>query len=79
MRRERRRRANFYNQNNIKMTTKKIIIELTEEPQGGESLTIKNEGFTQFESIGILTHYIDHLTHTLRKKEEQTTLEKEMD
>lgn len=79
MRRNRQRRTNFYNQNiTNKMEQKRFTITITEHRNGNEDLEIKNQGFNEFELIGLLVHVTEQRKHKLNNLM-NAPLEKEMD
>lgn len=80
MRRNRRKRNNFYNQNiNHKMEQKQFKITLTEKLNGSEDFEIRNQGFTEFELIGILIHVTEQRKQKLNEMMSKENLEKEME
>ena len=81
MRRNRRKRTNFYNQNiKRKMNKQQFTITLTDYGIGKE-LNVTNNGFTPFELIGLLTHLLEKEKNGLQENTFPTgeKLEKEMD
>jgi hypothetical protein len=79
MRRNRRKRNNFYNQNIIKMNKKQFTITLTDFDTN-QNLEIDNEGFEPFELMGVLVHVLERTKLKLYEQSKQNAhLEKEMD
>jgi len=79
MRRQRRRRTNFYNQNIKKMNIKQFTITLTDF-ETSQNLELRNNGFEPFELIGILIHVLEKRKQKLDQDNHETeSLDKEMD
>jgi hypothetical protein len=80
MRRNRRRRTNFYNQNiKNKMEQKRFTITITELLNETSDFEVRNEGFSEFELIGILVHVLETRKEKLNFMMNEAGLEKEMD
>ena len=81
MRRNRQRRTNFYNQNNRIniMEKKRFTITITDLENGTTDFEVRNEGFSEFELIGILVHVTETRKQKLNTMMLMADLEKEMD
>ena len=80
MRRQRRRRTNFYNQNiTNKMEQKRFTITVRELANETTDFEVRNEGFTEFELIGILVHVTEQRKDKLNFMMNTADLHKEMD
>ena len=80
MRRNRRKRNNFYNQNLInKMGKKQFTITLLTYDDGVTELDTSNDGFKDFELIGILLNVLLKTQSKFNSELNDNNLEKEMD
>ena len=79
MRRQRRRRTNFHNQNIKKMEQKRFTITIRELANETTDFEVRNEGFSEFELIGILVHVLEQRKEKLIFMMHKAEFEKEMD
>lgn len=80
MRRNRRKRNNFYNQNiKNKMEKKQFTITLLTYDDGVTELDTSNDGFKDFELIGILLNVLLKTQSKFNSELNDNNLEKEMD